>query len=160
MQSPVRLLKLLVSVLALVALTATTASAAVPRIVKEQRHDAVASAFKKAPADLNIPVKDPGPPPGAQVLKYKFGPMTIQPGQNLIDIDVQKERPAVDGWIVGFRPGLSTPRPARTRRSPRSTCTTRSGSSTSSRRSPPARRRRTSTRRRATAGATRPSRRG
>jgi hypothetical protein len=106
MQSPVRLVKLLVSVLALVALTATTASAALPRIVKEQRHDAVASAFKKAPADLNIPVKDPGPPPGAQVLKYKFGPLRIQPGQNLIDIDVQKERPAVDGWIVGFRPGL------------------------------------------------------
>src|SRR4051794_24890315 len=32
--------------------------------------------------------------------------MKIQPGQNIIDIDVQKERPNVDGWIVGFRPGL------------------------------------------------------
>src|SRR4051812_14793119 len=63
-----------------------------------------ASAFKAA--TKNIPVYDPGPPPGAQVLKYRFGPMKIQPGQNIIDIDVQKERPAVDGWIVGFRPGL------------------------------------------------------
>ena len=45
-------------------------------------------------------------PPGAQVLKYRFGPLKIQPGQNMIDIDVQKERPNVDGWIVGFRPGL------------------------------------------------------
>jgi hypothetical protein len=63
-----------------------------------------ASAFK---ATKNLDkVYDPGPPPGAQVLKYKFGPVKIQPGQNLIDVDIQKERPAVDGWIVGFRPGL------------------------------------------------------
>ena len=52
-------------------------------------------------------MRDPGPPPGAQVLKYKFGPMTIKPGQNLINIDLQKERPNVNGWIVGFRPGLT-----------------------------------------------------
>ena len=32
--------------------------------------------------------------------------MTIRPGQNYIDIDLQKERPAVNGYIVGFRPGL------------------------------------------------------
>src|SRR3954470_9372901 len=63
-----------------------------------------ASAFKAA--TKNIPVYDPGPPPGAQVLTYKFGPLKIQPGQNIIDVDIQKERPAVDGWIVGFRPGL------------------------------------------------------
>ena len=55
---------------------------------------------------MNIPVRDPGPPPGAQVLNYKFGPMRIQPGQNLINIDLQKERPDVNGYIVGFRPGL------------------------------------------------------
>jgi hypothetical protein len=52
------------------------------------------------------PVLDPGLPAGAQALTYKFGPLKIKPGQNLIDIDVQKERPRVDGWIVGFRPGL------------------------------------------------------
>lgn len=51
-------------------------------------------------------VYDPGPPPGAQVLKYKFGPIKVRSGQNIIDIDVQKERPAVNGWVVGFRPGL------------------------------------------------------
>ena len=63
-----------------------------------------ASAFKAA--THTPPVLDPGPPPGAQVLTYRFGPMKIKPGQNLIDVDVQKERPAQDGWIVGFRPGL------------------------------------------------------
>src|SRR3954454_17289519 len=57
-------------------------------------------------AKKNVPVYDPGPPPRAQPLKYKFGPMKIQPGQNIIDVDVQKERPAENGWIVGFRPGL------------------------------------------------------
>ena len=54
----------------------------------------------------SIPVYDPPPPAGAQVLKYKFGPLKIEPGQNTIKIDVQKQRPNVDGWIVGFRPGL------------------------------------------------------
>src|SRR3954462_15964965 len=63
-----------------------------------------ASAFKAAAKPL--PVRDPGGPPGAQVLKYKFGPMKIRPGQNLIDVDVQKERPSVNGYIVSFRPGL------------------------------------------------------
>jgi hypothetical protein len=77
---------------------------------------AVAAALMIAPAAFaqsafvaakkNTPVYDPGPPAGAQVLKYKFGPMKIQPGQNVIDVDVQKERPAENGWIVGFRPGL------------------------------------------------------
>ena len=36
----------------------------------------------------------------------RFGPMTIRPGQNLIGVDLQRERPNVNGWIVGFRPGL------------------------------------------------------
>src|SRR6476469_639374 len=70
----------------------------------QRTFDAHASAFRAAPT--NIPVRDPAPPPGAQVLKYKFGPMKIQPGQNLINIDLQKERPDVDGYVVGFRPGL------------------------------------------------------
>jgi plastocyanin len=103
--SPARLLKLLVSVLALCGLVAVP-SASASRIANELRADAHASALKTSKTNLKIPVRDPGPPPGAQVLKYKFGPMKIQPGQNLIDIDVQKERPNVNGWIVGFRPGL------------------------------------------------------
>src|SRR3954470_15471474 len=70
----------------------------------QRAFDAHASAFRAAPA--NIPVSDPAPPPGAQVLKYRFGPMKIQPGQNFIGIDLQKQRPAEDGYIVGFRPGL------------------------------------------------------
>ncbi len=54
----------------------------------------------------SIPVRDPAPPAGAQVLTYRYGPMTIKPGQNLINVDIQQQRPAVNGWIVGFRPGL------------------------------------------------------
>jgi hypothetical protein len=99
-----RMFKLLALTLAASVLTAAPALAS--RINREAQADAHATAFKKAPADLKIPVRDPAPPAGAQVLKYKFGPLKINPGQNLIDIDVQKERPNVDGWIVGFRPGL------------------------------------------------------
>ena len=32
--------------------------------------------------------------------------MTIKPGQNLINVDIQQQRPNVNGWIVGFRPSL------------------------------------------------------
>jgi hypothetical protein len=103
MSSPVRLVKICLVVGALAALAAAPAQAS-SRIARESKADAHASAFSSA--NLNIPVRDPAPPPGAQVLNYKFGPMKIQPGQNLIDVDIQKERPNVDGWIVGFRPGL------------------------------------------------------
>jgi len=91
----------LLSALLLLALGAATALADSPR---QERFDAAASAFRAARA--NIPVSDPGPPPGAQVRDYRFGPIRIQPGQNLINVDIQRERPDVDGWIVGFRPGL------------------------------------------------------
>jgi plastocyanin len=98
--------KVLAFAVALCALIALPTAAQASRIGAEQKADAHASAFKRSATNMKIPVRDPAPPPGAQVLKYKFGPMKIQPGQNIIDIDVQKERPAVDGWIVGFRPGL------------------------------------------------------
>lgn len=99
-----KLLRCVVIAVALLACAAASAQAAASRMAAQQRADAHATAF--AAATKNIPVRDPAPPPGAQVLKYRFGPMKIQPGQNIIDIDVQKERPDVDGWIVGFRPGL------------------------------------------------------
>src|SRR6478672_6541365 len=82
----------------------STAPIALADSAAQRAFDAHASAFRAAPT--NIPVSDPGPPPGAQVLNYKFGPMKIQPGQNFIGIDLQKQRPAEDGYIVGFRPGL------------------------------------------------------
>lgn len=59
-----------------------------------------------AATDPSIPVREAAMPPGAQELNYRFGPMTIRPGQNLIGVDLQVGRPNVNGWIVGFRPGL------------------------------------------------------
>jgi plastocyanin len=47
------------------------------------------------------------PRAGAQRLHFKYGPITIQPGQNAIQFsgsDVPK--PAVDGWIVRIAPNL------------------------------------------------------
>ena len=72
--------------------------------VSRARFDATASAFHRS--KVQIPVGKLTPPPGAQVLNYRFGPMKIQPGQNVIGIDLEKDRPSVDGWIVGFKPGL------------------------------------------------------
>ena len=109
--SPLPSLRLLFALtLAVVALPASTTAAA-PRThsvtatpAVDARFDRSASAYRAAAVD--IPVSDPGLPPGAQALTYKFGPMLIKPGQNTINIDLQRERPAVNGWIVGFRPGL------------------------------------------------------
>lgn len=52
------------------------------------------------------PVYKPPLPPGAKTLKFRFGPMYIKPGQNTIGLAVNKQRPSVNGWIVGFRPGM------------------------------------------------------
>jgi hypothetical protein len=101
MSSSLRLRAVFLASLALPGFVASTAHAAASR---DARFDASASAFRAA--KVSLPVRDPALPAGAQVLNYRFGPMSIQPGQNLINIDLQKERPAVDGWIVSFRPGL------------------------------------------------------
>jgi hypothetical protein len=97
----VRLRLSLLPALVLCVVLAGVARAESPR---QRTFDAHASALRASKA--SIPVRDYALPPGAQKLTYKFGPMKIQPGQNFIGIDLQKERPAVDGWIVGFRPGL------------------------------------------------------
>jgi hypothetical protein len=107
MRSSTRLFTTFLAAVALCAMCAATATASRGVLKRQVLADANASAFHTAAANASIPVRDPAPPPGAQVLKYKFGPMTIKPGQNLINIDIQKERPAVNGWIVGFRPGLT-----------------------------------------------------
>ena len=97
---PLRCTLPLLSALALLAI-APAASADSPR---QQRFDARATAF--AAAENNIPVQEAVLPPGAVRKTYRFGPMKIEPGQNLINIDLQTDRPSEDGWIVGFRPGL------------------------------------------------------
>jgi hypothetical protein len=43
---------------------------------------------------------------GVQHLHFRYGPVTVAPGQNTIEIGINDQRPAVDGWIVGFRPNL------------------------------------------------------
>jgi hypothetical protein len=90
--------------LTLLAFCGLFAASANAELARQARADATASAFRAA--KVNIPVRDPAPPPGAEVLNYKFGPMRIQPGQNLINVDLQKQRPDVNGYVVGFRPGL------------------------------------------------------
>jgi plastocyanin len=43
---------------------------------------------------------------GVQRLKFSYGPVKITPGQNTIALERNDQRPAVDGWIVGFKPDL------------------------------------------------------
>jgi plastocyanin len=45
--------------------------------------------------------------PRVQHLKFKYGPVTITPGQNTISLDGDRiPKPKRSGWIVGFRPNL------------------------------------------------------
>ena len=45
--------------------------------------------------------------PRVQHLKFKYGPVTIKPGQNTISLDGDGvPKPKRPGWIVGFRPNL------------------------------------------------------
>src|SRR4051812_22634332 len=45
--------------------------------------------------------------PRVEHLKFRYGPLTIHPGQNTISIDGDKvPRPKRSGWITGFRPNL------------------------------------------------------
>ena len=45
--------------------------------------------------------------PRVQHIKYRYGPLTIHPGQNTISFDGDDvPRPKRSGWIVGFRPNL------------------------------------------------------
>ena len=45
-------------------------------------------------------------PSGVRHLHYRYGPITIQPGQNTIAITADKQRPKVNGWITSFKPNL------------------------------------------------------
>lgn len=53
-----------------------------------------------------LPVYRPPLPPGAKTLRFRTGPIRVQPGQNLIRLRAVDQRPKVDGWIVGFRPDM------------------------------------------------------
>jgi len=54
-----------------------------------------------------IPIVTAPDQPGMQHLKFKYGPIKIQPGQNNITIsDLNVPKPDVDGFIVGIHPNL------------------------------------------------------
>jgi plastocyanin len=42
-----------------------------------------------------------------QHLSYRFGPVTIQPGQNSIEFEPNQLKPPVDGYILSFTPNLT-----------------------------------------------------
>jgi plastocyanin len=42
----------------------------------------------------------------AETLHYRFGPIHIGPGRNDIVFALNDQRPAVNGWITGFKPNL------------------------------------------------------
>jgi plastocyanin len=47
---------------------------------------------------------------GVQHLHFRYGPLSIAPGQNLIDTNKNRiPRPTEDGWIIGFKPNLELP---------------------------------------------------
>ena len=46
------------------------------------------------------------PSPGVQRLEYRFGPVTVTPGQNYIYIVPNEEKPRQDGWITRIEPNL------------------------------------------------------
>jgi plastocyanin len=44
--------------------------------------------------------------PGMQTLRYEFGPIEINPGQNTIEVALNDLKPEVPGYITRFSPGL------------------------------------------------------
>ena len=49
----------------------------------------------------------PGPKPGVKRILYKFGPVTIAPGQNTIEFEGNELKPDVPGHILRFKPDLT-----------------------------------------------------
>ena len=47
------------------------------------------------------------PAASAETLKFRFGPVEVGPGQNTIQFEGNDLKPAVDGWITGFKPNLT-----------------------------------------------------
>jgi plastocyanin len=62
---------------------------------------APAAAAAKGPAEL--PSVDY---PGIQHLHYEYGPIAIAPGQNTIELEPNKLKPQVPGYITRFKPNL------------------------------------------------------
>jgi plastocyanin len=52
------------------------------------------------------PAQAASPQPGAKRIKYRFGPISVAPGQNTILIGPNGEKPNQDGYITRIRPDL------------------------------------------------------
>ena len=55
-----------------------------------------------APQDIQKPASYPG----IQHLHYRYGPITISPGQNTIEAHPNTQKPSVPGYITRFKPDL------------------------------------------------------
>ena len=53
-----------------------------------------------------LPVAASATTPGAKRLTYKYGPVTIKPGQNTISLEPNDGFPKVPGYITRFKPDL------------------------------------------------------
>lgn len=59
-----------------------------------------------AAALIVVPAADATQRAGVQHLKFRAGPYNVTPGQNRIEYSPTRQKPAVDGYIVGIRPNL------------------------------------------------------
>jgi plastocyanin len=75
--------------------TATTATTATTRLPQ------TTVALSTTTTVASLPLR-----PGAERLHFEVGPLTINPGQNNIDLSRSVPQPTVDGWIVGMNPNL------------------------------------------------------
>jgi plastocyanin len=60
-----------------------------------------------ATATTTVDLSPPTPEPGVQRILYRFGPVSIAPGQNTIEFEGNELKPAVPGHIVRFKPDLT-----------------------------------------------------
>ncbi len=100
MRSPARLVVLLTCLVGVgMAASATGAQTSDTTVTR--------AATTTAPAAKHTGAGDAVDADGVQHLKFKYGPLNIRPGQNVIQTsDTRLDQPTSDGWIVGFRPNL------------------------------------------------------
>ncbi len=107
MRSPARVLLVVVCLVTLGVLSiAASAGSAEPPGPSVGGSDAVSAPVTTGRGDAGVSGGRAGPD-GVQHFTYEYGPIEIEPGQNLIETTRYRiPQPTEDGWIVGFRPDL------------------------------------------------------